>query len=536
MATVWLARQRALRRDVAIKRARHKDANQAGQLLQEAIVTGQLEHPNIIPIHALVSDENGPAVVMKRVTGRSWEDLIDERASPDRHLEIVLQVCNACAFAHSRGYLHRDIKPANVMLGDFGEVYLLDWGVARRISDPPSTRLAGTPAYLAPEMAGGVADVRSDVFLLGASLHEALTGLQRHQGDTVMSVIAAALTCTPFDYGGRLPDELAQILNKACAPDPNDRYQSVHELRDALLRYREHRSASALVKTARERQAALVALADAPRASDYPAALALFTEARFAFEQSLQIWPEHPDASEGLMDCMASMIGLELSLDHVDAAAALLEPLPDAYARREPLAELVQQKREEQEARASRVLALEQDRDMEFGASARTRALFALAASVLAMTLALMAHRTLMPDFRPSTLRLSFVGAGVLAVMLAVVFAWRRRGAFNLVNQRIAQVCVGTLTISFFQRVAGHLGHAEAHSVLLTDAFLLAGGGLALSAFHRAGPWLASMSLAVAFGGALYPDWIDELFIGLSVFVPVSVLLFGRSRRPVSSS
>jgi serine/threonine protein kinase len=103
MATVWLAQQRALLREVAVKRAHSPTEGASRQLLEEAIITGQLEHPNIVPVHAVVQDAEGPAVVMKRIGGRSWDELIDTRAPLERHIEVILQVCQACAFAHSRG-------------------------------------------------------------------------------------------------------------------------------------------------------------------------------------------------------------------------------------------------------------------------------------------------------------------------------------------------------------------------------------------------------------------------------------------------
>lgn len=525
MATVWLAQQRALAREVAVKRAHSPTDGAARQLLHEAIITGQLEHPNIVPVHAVVQDAEGPAVVMKRIGGRSWDELIDTRAPLERHIEVVLQVCQACAFAHSRGVLHRDIKPDNVMIGDFGEVYLLDWGVARRLDDDSTNKLAGTPAYMAPEMTRGISDVRSDVFLLGASLHEAVTGELRNRGASMLETVAAAMRCDPYEYGDEVPDELAVILTRACARDPDARFPTVNALRDALQEFREHRVASSLVATARARLTQFTALARDPAEADYGRAQALFTETRFAFEQGREVWPEHPDARVGLSEAITQMVRFELALDHVDAAHALFESLPEQAATHAELQELLVQRRREQEERASRAVVLERDRDLSFGASQRTQAALGLAALVLALTLALSVERLDRPGFQPSTARLVVVGAGVLGLMCTVVFAWRRRGGFNLVNRRIAQICVSTLLLSFLQRLAGHLAGSSPPAVLLTDAFLLAGGGLALSVFHRSGPVLTALSLGVAFAGARAPAIIDELFIGLSVVVPLAALV-----------
>jgi serine/threonine protein kinase len=187
MGCVLLARQHSLARDVAIKTLKDADDTElsiAG-LLQEARITGTLEHPGIVPVHALGLDERGsPLLVMKRIEGISFRVLLEDPAHPawerisaaatdhvETSLEILMRVCQSLAFAHHRGILHRDIKPENIMVGDYGEIYLCDWGIATRIDDASaSSMLAGTLLYMAPEMLlGETLDARSDVYLLGAS-------------------------------------------------------------------------------------------------------------------------------------------------------------------------------------------------------------------------------------------------------------------------------------------------------------------------------------------------------------------------------
>ncbi|MCA9573515.1 MAG: serine/threonine protein kinase, partial [Myxococcales bacterium] len=197
------------------------------QLLREARVTGALEHPNIVPVHALLTSEEGaPLMVMKRVEGVAWGDRL--RATDggledlEQNLRILLQVCHAVHFAHTRGVLHRDLKPHNVMLGEFGEVYVVDWGTAVALRDDvpieglPKARnvsgVVGTLQYMAPEMVGGSGaelDERSDVYLLGAMLHEVLTGDPPHLGDKVEQLLVRAWQSRPYTYEPQVPAELA---------------------------------------------------------------------------------------------------------------------------------------------------------------------------------------------------------------------------------------------------------------------------------------------------------------------------------------
>src|SRR5262249_2783401 len=157
-----------------------------GGLLTEAVITGSLEHPSIVPVHALGCDDAGrPVLVMKRIEGVCWRGMARDEHPPGwaaidaagggrrtAHVANLMAVCNAMHFAHRRGVVHRDLKPGNVMIGSYGEVYVVDWGIAARIEAGPSpVALVGTPAYMAPEMVWGEAhrvDARTDVYLLGA--------------------------------------------------------------------------------------------------------------------------------------------------------------------------------------------------------------------------------------------------------------------------------------------------------------------------------------------------------------------------------
>src|SRR4029077_20488424 len=165
------------------------------------VITGELDHPNIVPIHDVgMGDGNALFYSMKRVTGTPWQKVVSTLPQTE-NLRVLMAVADAVAFAHSRGVVHRDLKPENVMLGQFGEVLVMDWGLAllaprfRHLgSITQSGGMGGTPAYMAPEMASGPLErigTPSDIYLLGAILFEILTGKPPHAGRDVMSCLYA---------------------------------------------------------------------------------------------------------------------------------------------------------------------------------------------------------------------------------------------------------------------------------------------------------------------------------------------------------
>ncbi|MBL4846882.1 MAG: serine/threonine protein kinase [Planctomycetes bacterium] len=366
---VFRATQLSLGREVALKVLhRHSSPEVAGTFMSEARVTGALEHANVVPVHDLGQDAEGcPQIVMKLVRGRSWADRLAEESAPcaslHEHLGILITVCHAVAYAHEQGVLHRDLKPDNVMLDSFGQVYVVDWGLAAGLDLANSTRIgirpvadldgvAGTLSYMAPEQANGVGaqlGTHTDVYLLGACLHKVLVRRSRHQGDSALNVLWSALESHPQTYPPEVPAELAAIANRAMHVDPAERFEDVNALREALANYLEHEHALQLSEEASARAGALEAArtswADATPEDRDELSLEierLAAEAAFAARQALKAWPDVPAAAEALTRTARTMVAhaiatedLPLARRHVAEAseAALSEQVEALRAR-----------------------------------------------------------------------------------------------------------------------------------------------------------------------------------------------------------
>jgi serine/threonine-protein kinase len=213
------------------------------RFLREARVQGRLDHPAIVPVHELHDAGDEPYFVMKQLAGRTLHDVLVERPR-NVLLRALVDVCLAIEFAHTRGVIHRDLKPANIMLGDFGEVYVLDWGIARVVGDesiPPNFddidsadpgttvpgTLLGTPGYIAPEYARGQPiGPPADVYALGCILFEILTGTSLHAPGlaAVASTIANPAVAPSVRAPDRtIPPELDAACVAALSGDPAER-------------------------------------------------------------------------------------------------------------------------------------------------------------------------------------------------------------------------------------------------------------------------------------------------------------------------
>ncbi len=381
MGVVCLARHSVLKREVALKIARKTSGGTQGttsaelqMFTNEAYVTADLDHPNVVPIHSLAKDTNGRLFfTMKRVLGISWEHLLDPsmvrdpaeqhkveqraaRTGLGDHLEILLKVCNALAYAHDKGVIHRDIKPENVMIGAYGEVLLMDWGLAMPFGernpyalDPElEAKLVGTPAYLAPEMARGKMTrfgPATDVYLLGGTLYHVLTGQPPHCGEGVMAAVnqaAAGNVDPPGQAGPRgvIDPEISRIALKALAARMEDRYQAVWDFQADLREYMAHAEALSISADAARMLAGLqdeiVAGGHAGCDPENPAvkkidkdtaalAYGRLSECVGSFLQSVKLWSGNDEALGGLFHALVLQVRLAMEQGDLTLARARIE-------------------------------------------------------------------------------------------------------------------------------------------------------------------------------------------------------------------
>jgi tetratricopeptide (TPR) repeat protein len=276
MGEIWLAEDCDIGREVALKRMRPGHDRHRPRFTLEAQITGQLEHPGVVPVHEVgVGDDGQPFYVMKFVRGQTLEKAIKEyharKPASDvppevqqlRLLQAFVHLCHTIAYAHSRGVIHRDIKPDNVMLGPYSETVVLDWGIAKVMGQPESpggfgsapvrysgetelTRagsVQGTPSYMAPEVAQGLnaeVDHRSDIYLLGSTLYQILTGKRPRKAASLSELLELARNTPPLPprkLKPEIPRALEAICMKAMAYSKEARYQSAGALAEDVQRY-----------------------------------------------------------------------------------------------------------------------------------------------------------------------------------------------------------------------------------------------------------------------------------------------------------
>jgi formylglycine-generating enzyme required for sulfatase activity/serine/threonine protein kinase len=367
MGIVYRGWQNNLCREVAVKKslAMRGDVEQRQSFLAEAIVSGLLAHPNIVPVYELADDASGePVLVMKLIQGSEWAELLHPKSDKHKekaanfefedHLEILEQLCNAVSFAHSKGIIHCDLKPANVMIGDYGEVLLMDWGLAiddkKDSRKSPQARLirskesvngpSGTPSYMPYELAEGRGQKIgpwTDVYLLGAILHELLTGWPPHLAETFLEVLHKASKGESPELPESAPPELAQICRKALARETEARYQSASEFQSDLQRYLRHRES---IVISDEAQKVLLRCSRAVVKAQEEGRLSIgkeqrnqlyedFSTAVAGFCQAKMLWSKNPHCDKGEMETRHSYAKAALLFGDLSLAEAQVSKLKE---------------------------------------------------------------------------------------------------------------------------------------------------------------------------------------------------------------
>ena len=250
MGVVYAARDPRLQREVALKIVRSRERGDRGRraerarLLREARAMASLSHPNVVAIYDVGLYDDGVYVAMELVEGTTLQQWLT-RSPPPRHiLDAFVQAGRGLAAAHARGIVHRDFKPGNVMIDGAGRVRVLDFGLAKALTGPPTGvaddargRIVGTPAYMAPEQLSGLpVDARADQFSFCVSLYEALVGKRPFVGDSLESLAASILAADPPPPGSAVPQKIAAAVLRGLRRRPAERFESMDVLLDELQR------------------------------------------------------------------------------------------------------------------------------------------------------------------------------------------------------------------------------------------------------------------------------------------------------------
>jgi serine/threonine-protein kinase len=475
MAEVLRAEQPAFCREVALKRLTLRGAVAKAAFLSEARIMGLLDHAAVVPVHAWIPDGEGPPLLaMKLVEGRSWREILAGRAQPsetrsggalagspapeatlriEEHVRTLLAVCRCVEAAHDRSILHRDLKPDNVMIGRYGQVYVMDWGIGVTLDRKLATETgilhledapgpAGTPAYMAPELAEGTLaqDARTDIYLLGAILHEIATGQPLHRGPDLDTLRKRCINGKREPAPSWVAAELVAIIERATARDPAERYASVRELIVALEDYLAHREARALLALAEEGLAKLqreIARGGSKPSPEAERDLhATFTEVVFAASRAETVWPSSPEPSR--LRRAASTVLLEHALR--TRQLALAERLATDCEDPEAAARAVSELRLELAALESELHALrDANRRLDFQKIGRPLGVVFVVTGLLGLAAAFVSAHLLAtgPSYAMEAISLSWVGVTIIPGALARLLLARHALPDSLASPRI---------------------------------------------------------------------------------------------------
>ncbi|BBM86276.1 protein kinase domain-containing protein [Candidatus Uabimicrobium amorphum] len=342
MGIIYRAEQTKLKREIAIKKTLPQV--EKSKFLAESLVTAYLDHPNIIPIHEIDQNDEGDILLaMKLVKGISWKDLLYPRTvehqekakeyNAQKHLEVLVSVCNAMKYAHSKGIVHCDLKPENIMIGDFGEVLVMDWGIAVDVRENPDERRTfykndittpmGTPCYMSPELAEGRGkdiSFATDVYLLGAILYEILHRKPPHAGESLWQVLLAARN-SELHCESTTPAELQQIFRKAMAREISNRYQDADLFCQDLQNYLQHQESIFLTETA------VKELLSSQKQQNKEQVYESLMTAIVRFSRALEIWENNSRAFSGMVQARLAYAQIALNNNDFGIVSSQLEKI-----------------------------------------------------------------------------------------------------------------------------------------------------------------------------------------------------------------
>jgi len=378
---IWRAMQPSLDREVAIKVLKSGRPDRAVvDFLQEAYTSAELDHPNIVPVYELgryrVNQRECHLLAMKLVRGQPWNEVLAaDRQKPDfsleiylaKHLPILINVCHAVAYAHSKLIIHRDLKPRQVVMGSYGEVYLLDWGLAMCLREnvptvtaqelpkfrtrAMATNCTGTPAYMAPEQTQGTTDdlgLWTDIYLLGAVLYELVTGRPPHLAETVTLAYTRARNNEYDPLPDFCPDELRSLITRALDSTPEKRWGSVDEFRKGIEEY--------LTGSGRQRESMEITQIAREWMHDmgHRAGYDVFGDIDKLLTRALHLWPNNHEAVTLKQEVLKRLAEMALAERVLPLARSLVPQIVDEHARQDLLARIEETDREIKRAAAAR--------------------------------------------------------------------------------------------------------------------------------------------------------------------------------------
>ena len=538
MGFVLLGQQKIPMREVAIKRLKKPSRLLCRLLIEEAMTMGALEHPNIIPVHAVsINGSHGPEVIMKRVQGETLKELLGGKpidiSQPQMGglrsiLNILIHVCHALEYAHSKHIYHRDIKPENIMVGEFGEIYLLDWGIAlnkgksHEIITDNSIHIVGTPSYMAPEMLSGKPnDVTesTDVFLLGATLYEILTGKVLYSDSDLDKTLIQVSACNvPSFEATSVPHELIEICKTALRKDKRERYQHISKMRIELelfmLRSEAYRLRDQSILSLKHLEESVKTLQNPEMLP--PDVYQYFSEARFGFEQALQIVENCPGCIDNLQKTLEIMTGLFLDINDLNSAQSLIASLPQKNEQLEKRVRKVRKYLKERVERERKYKELEAKYDKAHSHKERMMLAKAMGIAIPLLIMCAMLYDFIyQPPVTPE--RLLITMGSIFAVVVLATIIGRKTLLVNATGRR-AVVSLGTGSFSFILvSLIGIKYHLEGNIVMMLDQLIVALTFACLYPTIRTAGYIALVSLGALVISLIEPEYTHNalLILGL---------------------